>query len=90
MTRTYLRVAFAEKDEAKALGARWDAGKKLWYVQDREIAPFERWLGDAGPAGPGASPARAATAPAVRTGPAQLRPHCGCAALPWEPCVHAP
>jgi hypothetical protein len=32
----YLNVPFAEKDEAKALGAWWDAGKKKWYVRDKQ------------------------------------------------------
>lgn len=30
--RLYLVVPLDEKDEAKALGARWDAALKLWYV----------------------------------------------------------
>mgnify|MGYP000154985804 CR=1 FL=1 len=43
--KTYLRVPFAEKDEAKRLGARWDPAKKLWYVQSvPNLAAFERWL----------------------------------------------
>jgi DNA polymerase III epsilon subunit-like protein len=29
--RQYLNVSFAEKDEAKKLGAKWDAGAKKWY-----------------------------------------------------------
>ena len=28
----YLAVPYAERQEAKALGARWDAVKKVWYV----------------------------------------------------------
>ena len=30
--RTYLAVPYDERDEAKALGARWDAVKKAWYI----------------------------------------------------------
>lgn len=30
--RTYLAVPYEERQEAKALGARWDAVKKAWYV----------------------------------------------------------
>src|SRR5208337_4439237 len=30
--RTYLVVSYVERNEAKALGARWDAVKKAWYV----------------------------------------------------------
>ncbi|KAB2914328.1 MAG: hypothetical protein F9K30_19620 [Dechloromonas sp.] len=42
--RMNLKVAFAEKDEAKKLGARWDAARKLWYVEDaRDLDAFARW-----------------------------------------------
>lgn len=40
----FLVVPFAEKDEAKGLGAKWDAGARKWYVptgKDNEI--FKRW-----------------------------------------------
>ena len=30
--RTYLAVPYDERHEAKAMGARWDAAKKAWYV----------------------------------------------------------
>lgn len=30
--RIYLQVPFAEKDEAKALGAYWDPQARLWYI----------------------------------------------------------
>jgi len=30
--RTYLAVPYDERDEAKSLGARWDAVKKAWYI----------------------------------------------------------
>lgn len=54
-----LKVPYADKDAAKALGARWDAKRKTWYVPDgAAAAPFERWL----PAG-GASEAAAAVKP---------------------------
>ncbi|WP_432724063.1 DUF5710 domain-containing protein [Jeongeupia wiesaeckerbachi] len=48
----YLAVPFAEKDAAKALGARWDPARKKWYVpQGTELAPFAQWLSpDATPA----------------------------------------
>lgn len=39
-----LKVPFAEKDEAKRLGARWDAAIKKWYVPAGvDLAPFARW-----------------------------------------------
>ena len=42
--RKYLSVPYAERHEAKALGARWDAVRKAWYVgpeADRE--KIARW-----------------------------------------------
>ena len=46
-----LKVPYAEKDEAKALGARWNPTRKCWYVPDgKPSEPFERWI-DAGAAG---------------------------------------
>lgn len=42
---TYLEVQFKEKDQAKALGARWDGPSKKWYVPDGlDLAPFKAWL----------------------------------------------
>ena len=31
VANTNLKVPFNEKDQAKALGAKWDAELKLWY-----------------------------------------------------------
>jgi len=40
-----LKVPYAEKDEAKALGARWNPTRKTWYVPDGvALEPFARWL----------------------------------------------
>ena len=45
--QTFLKVPYAEKDEAKRLGARWDAARKKWYVpQGVDVAPFARWAAD--------------------------------------------
>jgi len=42
---TTLKVPYAEKDEAKQLGARWDPKRKKWYVpQGVDPAPFARWV----------------------------------------------
>lgn len=42
--RIYLNVPFSEKDEAKALGAKWDRRAKAWYAHDdMELEPFKRW-----------------------------------------------
>ncbi len=43
--KTYLEVPFSEKDEAKNLGARWDAQERKWYVPEHLHADaFSRWL----------------------------------------------
>jgi hypothetical protein len=42
--RHYLQVPYAEKDDAKALGARWDADRRQWWVPGHvPLAPFVRW-----------------------------------------------
>ncbi|MCQ8105661.1 DUF5710 domain-containing protein [Methylomonas sp. SURF-2] len=59
-TITYLNVPYAEKDQAKALGARWDAANKKWYAPlGKDIEPFARWLNGApiSTAQPAAKPA---------------------------------
>jgi len=44
MAKSYLNVPYAEKDAAKALGAKWDAGKKKWYApNDLDFLLFEKW-----------------------------------------------
>jgi exodeoxyribonuclease VII large subunit len=45
MANTLLDVPFKEKDEAKSLGAKWDAGAKKWYAPDgANLALFSAWL----------------------------------------------
>ena len=49
-----LKVPFSEKDQAKSLGARWNAELKLWYVPiGIEAAPFAKWFSDALPVATG-------------------------------------
>lgn len=41
---TYIDVPYRDKDQAKALGARWDRGAKSWYIPPGvEPQPFARW-----------------------------------------------
>lgn len=41
----YLNVEMAEKDAAKALGARWDNDQKKWFVPAGvDVSLFKRWL----------------------------------------------
>ena len=47
--KIYLNVPFAQKDEAKALGARWDAVEKKWFVPaDKNITLFSKWQSESG------------------------------------------
>jgi hypothetical protein len=42
---TDLNVPFHEREDARRLGARWDAVRKTWFLPDRtETAPFTKWL----------------------------------------------
>lgn len=41
--RLWLDVPYSEKDEAKALGARWDPAAKRWYAPRTGMAGLQRW-----------------------------------------------
>jgi len=42
--KTYINVPFKEKNEAKALGARWDRQEVSWYVPAGvDLAQFSKW-----------------------------------------------
>jgi hypothetical protein len=44
MPRIDLNVPFHDKNEAKALGARWDPQRRLWYVPDNiDASPLRKW-----------------------------------------------
>ena len=54
----------------KALGARWDAALKVWYVLDPpDLLPFARWL----PLDVGRFLATAGAAPQPKAGPKKKR-----------------
>ncbi|MFK5948981.1 MAG: DUF5710 domain-containing protein [Methylococcales bacterium] len=43
-SRIYLNVPYSQKDEAKALGAKWDANKKRWYASNNlDDSLFKKW-----------------------------------------------
>jgi hypothetical protein len=47
-SKIYLAVPYAQKDAAKALGAKWDPAHKKWYIPaTRDITPFARWQPEA-------------------------------------------
>lgn len=42
--RTYLNVPFAQKDQVKKLGARWDPDRRQWYAPAGcDPKKFEQW-----------------------------------------------
>ena len=41
----FLNCPFNEKDECKALGGKWDAERKKWYVPDGiDASSFQKWI----------------------------------------------
>lgn len=89
-----LKVPFAEKDEAKKLGARWDAAQKIWYVDsDGDMAPFARWTptprdsSGNGESSPKSAPAKRQQATGkVFVGSDYVEQARICDCLPWEVC----
>lgn len=97
--RINLTTPFAEKDAAKALGARWDGSKKLWYIVDvTDLTPFLRWIPNMDAAKVGSDGALQTTKPSNTSANSTKThspsksvndvPHCGCDVQPWEDCVH--
>ncbi len=89
--RINLVTPFAEKAAAKALGARWDATKKLWYIVDvADLTPFLRWIPDMSAATvqavEGSAPIK--KSPGVITTSNLKIPPCGCNVRAWEDCPH--
>jgi hypothetical protein len=41
--RAWLDVPYSEKDQAKALGARWDASARRWYAPSSGDSGLQRW-----------------------------------------------
>ena len=93
--RTDLRVPYAEKDEAKRLGARWDPARKVWYIENvADTAQFSRWmpgtgtdsLSGAGTPAKAAQPSRAQSAGTPITGNNYAPQARVCDCLPWDVC----
>ena len=43
--KTWLNVAYKEKDEAKALGAKWDKQEKRWFAPEgTDLSKLQPWL----------------------------------------------
>jgi len=92
--RTNLQVPFADKDQAKKLGARWDAARKVWYVENKtDMAPFSRWAPSPhGQSGVGEQPPKNISgnkfqaAGKVIVGSDYCVPARICQCLPWDVC----
>jgi exodeoxyribonuclease VII large subunit len=45
LSQNYLTASFSEKEQVKALGAKWDSTERKWYVPaGRDLTPFGPWL----------------------------------------------
>ena len=87
--RINLNCPFAEKDEAKALGARWDSERKVWYIKDvRDLNPFAKWIPILNRTTPDMIQRKKDHHKPVTTGSETFRPRCACTVLPWEDCDH--
>lgn len=43
--RIELAVLYEDRETVKKLGAKWDAGRRTWYVQNADdLAPFLPWI----------------------------------------------
>jgi hypothetical protein len=43
--QVYLQAGFSDKEKVKALGARFDARRKQWFVPyGADITPFLQWI----------------------------------------------
>lgn len=93
--RINLTTPFAEKEAAKALGARWDPSRRNWYIENvDDLTPFIRWMPDLiqkryrnndslskKSQGP-KQPHR------ISEGVNNKISNCNCNVLPWEDCEH--
>jgi hypothetical protein len=70
-----LKVPFNEKDQAKSLGARWNAEAKLWYVpQGMDAVPFEKWFNASQNLAPNVAPAQTAAKPVTQANASMNKP----------------
>ena len=82
--RINLSCPYSEKDQAKALGAKWDADRKVWYIAGVEdLTPFSRWIPLLGRMSEDMKPKKKPKITGV------YRPICACTTLPWEDCEHS-
>ena len=96
--RINLVAPFTEKNAVKALGARLDATKKVWYITDvADLTPFLCWIPDlekatdqsVGKATVGSAVAPIRRSEGVITTSAVEVVCCDCKVLPWEDSEHS-
>lgn len=101
--RVRLNVPYAEKNTVKALGARWDAKKKTWYINDTfDLHLFVKWLANLKLLKPKKPFTYRKPKPKVKdpneirvlsyhshgiTGGSKIK--CNCTTPPWELCPHS-
>ncbi|MBN8447961.1 MAG: hypothetical protein J0M13_02990 [Candidatus Accumulibacter sp.] len=82
-SKTWIDVPYPHKDEANALGARWDRQEQSWYVPASvDPAPFAQWTPAAPPrSGPSSRPpprrASISPFPTANASPPRLPAPCG-------------
>jgi hypothetical protein len=90
--RINLLTPFAEKDAVKALGARWDAAKKCWFITDvADLTPFARWIPNMDAVidvSGGTAKPKFSLPTATLSKSANDKADCGCDVLPWDDCTH--
>lgn len=91
--RLNLKVPFAEKDEAKKLGARWDAALKVWHVeQNPDMSAFAKWSPMPHEAGQRAASPKTESMPhqqatgKIYVGADYIKQARVCQCLPWDTC----
>lgn len=83
----FLNVPYAEKDQARELGARWNPTRKRWYVPNGVATePFARWMAKEGeaPSSPSSPSSRDERTAKLVTGARYLEIDHAC--NPFEPC----
>ena len=97
MTRVNLAVPYAQKDQAKAMGARWDAELRTWWATEAQCKAHPgllKWAaGRIQPVQRPAkrSPARQTRGPGPKITERRVFSLAGCACrhvAPWEDCEH--
>lgn len=82
-------AGYHDRGLVKALGARWDAGRKVWYIENMEdLTPFMQFMPTKFQPQP-ETPKKPSKRAMPRTTTSKAVHDCGCTDMPpWEDCVH--